>query len=216
VTNKLYSVQHCIPVKSTLAAAVGNRAAWVGTCSLRGGRKRWRSGPDRRLCQMAERAEPGCRRLPHRRLAAKIPATPRSISNWASICTSACGRARPRQQIADLKRHGMPVICEQNDWARKHLGEKIIVGWMHGDEPDNASRWERAKGYGPPILPEKIIQDYQKIRANDSSRPVLLNLGQGVAGTDGMAEACGRAARKTTRQYVQGGDIVSFDIYRPS
>jgi hypothetical protein len=38
-------------------------------------------------------------------------------------------------QIAELKRHHMPVICEQNDYALKHLDEKTFVGWMHGDEP---------------------------------------------------------------------------------
>ena len=31
-------------------------------------------------------------------------------------------------QIAELKRHHMPVICEQNEYALKHLDEKTIVG----------------------------------------------------------------------------------------
>jgi hypothetical protein len=43
------------------------------------------------------------------------------------------------EQIAELKRHHMPVICDQNEYALKNLDEKTIVGWMHGDEPDNAS-----------------------------------------------------------------------------
>ena len=59
----------------------------------------------------------------------------------------------------------MPVICEQNDYALKHLDEKTIVGWMHGDEPDNAQSLGEGKGYGPPIPPEKIIEDYRKIKA---------------------------------------------------
>ncbi|MBM4093910.1 MAG: hypothetical protein FJ276_31565 [Planctomycetes bacterium] len=117
------------------------------------------------------------------------------------------------QQIAELKRHGMPVICEQNDYALKHLDDKIIVGWMHGDEPDNAQSLGRGRGYGPPIPPEKIVEDYQRIRAHDPSRPVLLNLGQGVAwdGWHGRGVRTGHS--EDYPQYVQGGDIVSFDIY---
>ena len=61
------------------------------------------------------------------------------------------------EQIAELKRHRMPVICDQNDYALKHLDEKTIVGWMHGDEPDNAQSLPNGKGYGPPIPPEKIV-----------------------------------------------------------
>ena len=70
------------------------------------------------------------------------------------------------EQIADLKRHRMPVICDQNDYALKHLDEKTIVGWMHGDEPDNAQSLPNGKGYGPPILPEKIAAACRKIKDN--------------------------------------------------
>jgi hypothetical protein len=63
------------------------------------------------------------------------------------------------------------------------------------------------------VLPEKIVEDYQRIKATDPSRPVLLNLGQGVA-WDGWH---GRGVRSNHPedypQYVQGSDIVSFDIY---
>ncbi len=117
------------------------------------------------------------------------------------------------EQIAELKRHGMPLICDQNDYALKHLDEKTIVGWMHGDEPDNAQSLPNGKGYGPPIKPEKIIEAYGKIKANDPSRPVMLNLGQGVA-WDGWY---GRGVRTNHPEdyadYVRGGDIISFDIY---
>ena len=117
------------------------------------------------------------------------------------------------EQIAQLKRCGMRVICEQNDFAVRHLDEGTIVGWMHGDEPDNAQSLAKGKGYGPPIPPEKIIRDYRKIQAADPTRPVMLNLGQGVA-WDGWY---GRGVRtnhpEDYAEYVRGGDIVSFDIY---
>jgi len=115
------------------------------------------------------------------------------------------------EQIAELRKHGMPVVCEQNAYALAHLDEKIIVGWMHGDEPDNAQ--SLGKGYGPPIPPAKIITDYQRIKAKDPTRPVILNLGQGVA-WDGWH---GRGVRtnhpEDYPEYAKGGDIVSFDIY---
>jgi hypothetical protein len=84
---------------------------------------------------------------------------------------------------------------------------------MHGDEPDNAQSLGQGKGYGPPILPERIAEGYQRIRRADASRPVVLNLGQGVA-WDGWY---GRGVRtnhpEDYPQYAKGCDIASFDIY---
>ena len=116
-------------------------------------------------------------------------------------------------RLAELRESRMPVICGLNEYASKHMDEKIIVGWMHGDEPDNAQSLGKGKGYGPPIPPERIIEDYQKIKAKDPTRPVLLNLSQAVA-WDGWH---GRGVRTNHPEdyprYVRGGDIVSFDIY---
>lgn len=116
-------------------------------------------------------------------------------------------------QLAELRRHQMPVICFQNEYALAHLDEKLFVGWMHEDEPDNAQPIPGGKGYGPPIPPAKIIEAYEQMRRRDPSRPVLLNLGQGVA-WDGWH---GRGTRtnhpEDYPEYVRGGDIVSFDIY---
>jgi hypothetical protein len=122
-------------------------------------------------------------------------------------------RGPTQSQLAELKKYEMPVICELNRYAMQHLGEKIIVGWMHGDEPDNAQSLGQGKGYGPPTAPERIIEDYKKIKAKDPTRPVMLNLGQGVA-WDGWY---GRGVRTNHPEdyphYVHGGDIISFDIY---
>ena len=108
----------------------------------------------------------------------------------------------------------MPVICEQNElcpdstWTRR-------PSWAGCTATNRTtpSRWANGKGYGPPIPPEKIIQDYQKIRANDPSRPVLLNLGQGVAWDGWHGRGVRTGHPEDYPQYVQGGDIVSFDIY---
>jgi hypothetical protein len=116
-------------------------------------------------------------------------------------------------QLADLKKAGMKVICHQNEVGLKHVDDPTLVGWMHGDEPDNAQSLGRGKGYGPPIPTNKIIEDYERIRRADASRPVLLNLGQGVA-WDGWH---GRGVRTNHPEdyveYVKGCDIASFDIY---
>ncbi len=118
-------------------------------------------------------------------------------------------------QIAELRTHGMPVICDQNDYARAHLDEPLIVGWMHGDEPDNAQP-KAGGGYGPPIAPAAVLESYRRMSAADPSRPVLLNLGQGVA-WDGWH---GRGVRtnhpEDYLEYAKAGDIVSFDIYPAS
>ncbi len=117
------------------------------------------------------------------------------------------------KQLAELKKAGMKVICHQNEVGLKHIDDPTIIGWMHGDEPDNAQPLAKGKGYGPPIPPKSIIDDYRNIRSADPTRPVLLNLGQGVA-WDGWH---GRGVRtnhpEDYPEYVKGCDIASFDIY---
>lgn len=115
-------------------------------------------------------------------------------------------------QLDALRASGMAVICDQNELALRR-GDTNIVAWMHGDEPDNAQSLGPQLGYGPPIAPAKIVSDYQRIKAADPSRPVLLNLGQGVA-WDGWY---GRGRRtnhpEDYPEYLKGCDIASFDIY---
>lgn len=107
----------------------------------------------------------------------------------------------------------MTVICGQNAFAREHLDDPTIVGWMHGDEPDNAQSLPSGQGYGPPILPKVIVDDYQRLRAVDPSRPILLNLGQGVAWDDYIGRGVRRGHPEDYPEYMRGADIVSFDIY---
>src|ERR1035437_4384611 len=42
------------------------------------------------------------------------------------------------EQLEMLRKAGIGAFCEVNDVARKHMNDPVIVGWMHGDEPDNA------------------------------------------------------------------------------
>lgn len=140
-------------------------------------------------------------------------------------------RGPTQAQIDTLKKYGMQVICAQNAYAINHPDEKTIIGWMHGDEPDNAQSiirgWDdlreadvtvtinghRYGQWGPPVPPADIITDYRKITAVDPSRPVLLNLGQGVAWDGYPGRGVRRNHPEDYEHYVQGCDIASFDIY---
>lgn len=116
------------------------------------------------------------------------------------------------EQLDELRAAGMSVVCSQNGLGLEHRDDPTIVGWMHGDEPDNAQALPGGRGYGPPIPPAKIVADYERLRAADPTRPILLNLGQGVANDDWKGRGPG-ASLDDYPQYVQGADVVSFDVY---
>ena len=140
------------------------------------------------------------------------------------------------EKVKLLKEAGMPVICKLNDYAKAHLDESIFVGWLRGDEPDNARHITNESGWGndmdliakawpeyadrkwagiwgPPKSPGMVIEEYEQTRTVDPSRPVMLNLGQGLA----YDKWGGRGVRcnhpEDYPEYLKGGDIVSFDIY---
>ncbi len=116
-------------------------------------------------------------------------------------------------QLAALREAGMKVICEQNQVGLAHRDDPTIVGWMHGDEPDNAQPLGEWRGYGPPIPPAQIVADYERLRQRDPTRPVFLNLGQGVAWDDWHGRGVRSRHPEDYPEYVKGSDIVSFDIY---
>jgi hypothetical protein len=125
-------------------------------------------------------------------------------------------RGPTEEQLDALDEAGIRLVCGQNERSLRFRDRPTIVGWMHGDEPDNAQSLGEGKGYGPPIPPATIVENYRRIREADPERPVLLNLGQGVA-WDGWY---GRGVRtnhpEDYPEYLRGCDIASFDIYPAS
>jgi hypothetical protein len=117
------------------------------------------------------------------------------------------------EQLAQLKRVGMKVVCSQNSVGLAHKDDPMIIGWLQNDEPDNAQSLSNGKGYGPPILPVKVVERYEQMRAADSTRPILLNLGQGVAWDNYIGRGVRRNHPEDYAEYAKGGDILSFDIY---
>lgn len=118
-------------------------------------------------------------------------------------------------QLEELQAADMPVICSQNDFALQNLDRyaETIVGWMHGDEPDNA-QWNSGTGsYDPCIDPAVIVADYDAWKASDPTRPVYLNFGQGVANVDWIGRGACTGRTDMYPAYSQGADILSFDIY---
>src|SRR5262249_14081693 len=112
-----------------------------------------------------------------------------------------------------LRKAGMHVICEQTPASLRYIDNQTIIGWMHGDEPDNAQWLGANSSYGPPITPERIVESFHHLKEADPSRPVILNLGQGVA----WDQWYGRGSRSNHPEdypkYLEGSDIASFDIY---
>jgi len=143
-------------------------------------------------------------------------------------------------QLAELRRHGMPVMCEQNDVALRHLADPLIIGWECASEPDNAQSFQgywrgdvekiregwpelyASHGldkkpytgkYGPPIPPQWVVRRYQEIKKNDPSRPARVGLNQSVAWETWTGRGWRTGKLEDYPAYIQGGDIICFDIY---
>jgi hypothetical protein len=108
----------------------------------------------------------------------------------------------------------MAVACDQNAVGLAHLNDATIIAWTQQDEPDNAQTAASGNGYDP-CIPASTIQNlYAQMRGKDSSRPIFLNLGQGVAHDYvGWGSECAMTHPKDYPDYVKGSDIASFDIY---
>jgi len=122
------------------------------------------------------------------------------------------------EQLATLRRAAMPVICEQNEIGLMSPDRDIIVGWQQVDEPDNAQPLfgriglGRA-GWGSPIQPAEMMRRYQAMRIRDSTRPVFMSMGKGVAWDAWKGRGNRTGHPEDYAEYVKAADIVSFDIY---
>jgi hypothetical protein len=115
-------------------------------------------------------------------------------------------------QLMTLAQSAMPVACDQSSVGLAHVADKTIVSWTQQDEPDNAQQ-QSDGGYGPCIAPSAIVSLYQTWTANDATRPVYLNLGQGVANDAWVGRGSCSNQNGDYAQYAKGADILSFDIY---
>lgn len=124
-------------------------------------------------------------------------------------------------QLATLKQAGMPVICEQNEPGLTDPNRDIIVGWLQQDEPDNAQPvfgkiGMASIGWGSPVPPDEMQKRYGAMRSRDSSRPVFMNLGKGVAWDPWKGRGNRTGHPEDYQHYVKAADIVAFDIYPAS
>jgi hypothetical protein len=147
------------------------------------------------------------------------------ISVWLQSPSSAAGYAAigvnqfiglyngPTQADLDaLSQAKMPVYCDQNSIGLANLSNKTILGWTQQDEPDNAQP-DGKGGYGPCIAPSQIQSLYQTMKTADPSRPVFLNVGQGIANDAWVGRGSCSNKPQDYPEYAKGADIVSFDIY---
>jgi hypothetical protein len=112
--------------------------------------------------------------------------------------------------LATLKAQGLYAILGQDSVGLADIDDPTIIGWwMTPDEPDNAQP-KSGGGYGPDVSPSTLVTEYDGYRAMDSTRPMWLGLGQGVA-YDAW-EGRGNSAPAESG-YPAASDIVSFDIY---
>ncbi len=117
--------------------------------------------------------------------------------------------------LAQIESHGLHLIVQQTPEAIALRHKRVIRGWLHVDEPDNAQPIGGG-GHGDCIMPEDVVQAYSETRAIDPTRPVYLNFGQAVANPRwfGRGPKCSMIVpRDYYTRASRGADIVAFDIY---
>ena len=144
----------------------------------------------------------------------RAPARPRSTRPLGINLYVGLWKGPTEEQLAELKKHGMRVICAQNEVGLRHQDDPTIVGWMHGDEPDNAQSLGRGKGYGPPILPANDRRGLPAASRRPTRRGRCCSTSaRAWPGTRYSAAARARNHPEDYPEYLKGCDIASFDIY---
>jgi hypothetical protein len=111
-------------------------------------------------------------------------------------------------QLSAIASLSSMAICDQNSTGLQDNHNAVIKAWLQQDEPDNART-----GTLDPVPTDEIISRYQAMVAQDNTRPVYLNLGQGVASDPWYGRGNRTNHPEDYPQYAQGADILSFDIY---
>ncbi len=112
--------------------------------------------------------------------------------------------------LSTIAQAGLHVLVDQSA-ATLGVANKTLDGWAQTDEPDNAQP-DGKGGYGPCISAATIQSKYTAMQKSDTTRPIFLNLGQGVGNTGYVGRgSCSGIADYP--DYCKGADIVSFDLY---
>jgi hypothetical protein len=116
------------------------------------------------------------------------------------------------RQLADLRAAQAYGIADQNASGLERMGDRAIVAWKQEGLPDGAQPLPGG-GYGPCLEPPVVIASYESLRTKDPTRPVVLQLGQGVAYDrwPGRGTCTGKVEMYT--EYVKGGDVLSFHFF---
>lgn len=116
------------------------------------------------------------------------------------------------RQLQQFDEAGMLLITFQNEASLKHLNSNVIYGWMFSDEPDNMQKGEDRKLL-PVIPPEKVSFTLREYKKKDPSRPVFLNLGQGVAWDKWHGRGNRTNHPEDYAEYYREADIACFNFY---
>ena len=115
-------------------------------------------------------------------------------------------------QLTQLEAADMPVFTFQNQRGLISPQNHVIQAWTQFDEPDNAQP-DGQGGFGPCIPPTELVARYNQLQSRDSTRPVFLNFGQGVAYINWVGRGSCTGDTSYYPKASKAADIVSFDIY---
>ncbi|MBN1892949.1 hypothetical protein JW906_00560 [bacterium] len=111
-------------------------------------------------------------------------------------------------QLSAIAALNTTTLCDQNATGLHSVHSDVIKAWMHQDEPDNAQG-----GTQDPVPVAEIVDRYGRMKANDPTRPVYLNFGQGVACDAWYGRGNRTNHPEDYAAYSEAADILSFDVY---
>jgi hypothetical protein len=85
-----------------------------------------------------------------------------------------------------------------------------FLGWMHGDEPDNAGE-VNGEFRSTATPPAELIARYQAMKASKAPAPMYLNLGQGLANANWQS-----TPDEMYKDFMKCADVVCYDVYPTS